>query len=100
KLWNLCSLDLDRLIGAGIAAQPRRTLADHKGTEADQRDGIALLQGRANAADNRFERAAGRRFRDIGLTRDMLDQFGLVHRNPLPVLGLMTFSLESDTRRR
>src|SRR6266404_5448243 len=84
ELRNPRGLDLDRLIGARVAAKPRRALADHERAEADQRDGIALFQGRTNAADDRFQRATSRRFRDIGLTRDMLDQFGLVHCHPLP----------------
>src|SRR6266403_417822 len=84
ELRNPRGLDLDRLIGAWVAAKPRRALADHERAEADQRDGIALFQGRTNAADDRFQRATSRRFRDIGLTRDMLDQFGLVHCHPLP----------------
>ena len=83
KLRDLRRLDLDRGAGLGITPTARSPLADDEGSEAHQRDAPALFQRGTNRAHRRLERSTRRRFGDVGLLGDVLDQIGLVQGSPL-----------------
>ena len=68
-------LDLDRRAGARIASLAGRPLADVKRAESDQRDDVALFERSADRIDRRVQCASGRRFRNIGVLGNRVDQF-------------------------
>ena len=68
-------LDLDRRARARIAALAGRALPDVKRAESDQRHDVALFERSSNRIDRRVQCASGRRFRNIGVLGNRVDQF-------------------------
>ena len=83
ELWHIRFLDFDHSTGTRVTSGTGCTLANGKGAKTDQGHGAALFQGGAHRTDQRIERAARSRFRNVSLFGDVLDQFVLVHYGPL-----------------
>ena len=79
---HLGGLDLERLAGTRVAAGAGGTLADRKGTEADQADAVAGLEGCLDCFDGGVECAAGSSLGNFGGGGDLIDQLGFVHGIP------------------
>ena len=83
ELWNFCSLDFYRCACARVAAQARCSLAYSERAKANQRYRPAFFQCRLDGTDSRFQRAGGRRFGDVCVLGNVLNQFGFIHKEPL-----------------
>ena len=82
---HLGSLDFDGFAGLGIFTLAGSTLADFEGTEADQGDLVALLEGFGNHAGIGIESSFGILFAQAGFFRNGFDQFGLVRNEVSPL---------------
>ena len=63
------------------------TLADREGTEADQGDTVAGLEGGLHRGDGRIKCTTSGGLGNIGRSGDLVDQFRFVHGKPLVVVG-------------
>ena len=75
--------DLDRRARLRVAALATGPVLDREGTEADQGNLIAFLQGLGDVVDDGVERTTRVGLVDVGVGRDCVDEFGFVHCNPL-----------------
>src|SRR5690606_29870125 len=66
----LRGLDLDGLAGLRVATGAGSALAHLEGAEADQGDGVALLQRLGDRVDHRVDRARGLGLGDFGFAGD------------------------------
>lgn len=78
-----CCSNLDRRAGLGIAARSRCSISNGKGSEANQRNRIRLLQRIGNRIDGRIQSSACSSLGDISGIGDSINQFGFVHILPL-----------------
>ena len=67
--------DLDRIAGAWVASLPRGSLANIERAKANEGDDVALLQRISDRIHRRVQRASGRRFGDVSMLGDRVDQF-------------------------
>ena len=83
KLWNLGSLYFNRYAGTWITPGARCTFAYRERTESNQRNRATFLQRRLDGTDRRVQRTRSGCLGDVGMFRNMFNQFGLVHKEPL-----------------
>lgn len=79
ELRSLLGRDLDRLAGRGIAAFARSALNDAEGTEADERNLFALLEGFFHGFRESIESAFRVGLGNAGLVSDGSNEFNLIH---------------------
>src|SRR5437899_9602532 len=75
ELRHFGRLDLDRIAGAWVASLPRGSLANIERAKANEGDDVALLQRISDRIHRRVQRASGRRFGDVSMLGDRVDQF-------------------------
>jgi|SRR5438093_12159015 len=75
ELRHFGRLDLDGVTGAWVTTLSRGALANIERAKANECDDVALLQRISDRVHRRVQRASGRRFGDVSMLGDRVDQF-------------------------
>jgi hypothetical protein len=98
ELWNLGCLDFNRIAGPWITAGARSAFAHRKSAKTHQRHGASFFQGGFHSANRGFQCARGGSFGNVSMFGNVLDQFSLVHKEPLVDKKLIWLSLKNISR--
>ena len=85
KLWHSSSLDADGCTCAWIATGARCTCTDSESTETDERYCTAFSERFLNGIDCCLQGTRSCGLRHVGVVRNVLNQFGFVHKKPLGI---------------
>ena len=83
ELWNLGSLDFNRIACSWISACARCTFTDRKCTKTYQGHRPAFFQRSFYCANGGLQSARSGSFGNIGMFCNVFYQFGFIHKDPL-----------------